>query len=413
MSKKNKNTNVDAPKSFLGLKIFLASMIVVFGALLVYKVVLLVACINEIRECESYIEKAEEYASEGDYEKAIKLLEDAYEEIESADIKAALKDIKKQKEAAEEKESEEKNKEEEAFRLDDDENSEEKNDESDIDEPAKETSSSNPMNMYMEFLEGNRGAYVTETEAAFLDGYINENNMVYMVDILKMLKVNHLDVMGYDDKLSYINYSYIDCGNDGRPELAVRFVGLDFYCEDDDSSMTYVLRCENGELEICYSGFSHARGIVDIYYYGLTEYMGSGGAGAIYGNYSVINQNGEYQEVYGIDSLYSLWAGEINYEAYEECFDYDQENNELCVATYYIGDGIYHTYEIDYSCEEECLKFIGLLEESGMEFCPIEEIEKLIADNMQQNGIKEECLEKKELTWQILDESLYSEYVGD
>ena len=108
-----------------------------------------------------------------------------------------------------------------------------------------------------------------------------------------------------------------------------------------------------------------------------------------------------------------MWTGEINYDAYEECFDYDQENDDLCISTYYIGDGIYKTYEIDYDCEEDCLKFIGLLEESGMEFCSIDEIEKLIADNMQKNGMKEECLEKKEITWQILDESLYSEYVGD
>lgn len=413
MSKKNKNTNVDAPKSFLGLKIFLASMVVVFGALLVYKVVSLVECINEIRECESYIEKAEEYASEGDYEKAIKLLEDAYEEIESADIKAALKDIKKQKEATEGKESEEKNKEEEAFRLDDDENSEEKNDESGIDEPAEETASLNPMNMYMEFLEGNRGAYAVGTGTDSLAGYADANNMVYMTDILEMLKSEYLDLTGWDDKLSYIQYSYIDCGKDGVQELAVRFVGLDYYSGDDDSSMTYVLRCENGELDICYSGVSYARGMENLYYYGLTDYMGSSGAGSVYGNYSLISQDGEYQEVYGISSKYGMWTGEINYDAYEECFDYDQENDDLCISTYYIGDGFYKTYEIDYDCEEDCLKFIGLLEESGMEFCSIDEIEKLIADNMQKNGMKEECLEKKELTWQILDESLYSEYVGD
>lgn len=392
----NRSGSVGSPKSYLGLKIFLSCMIVVFGAVLVYRVISLVTCINEINECESYIEKAEEYASEGDYAKAIKLLEEVYEETDSKDIKEVLKDIKKKQREAENKETEEK---EERGRTEE--------------ELAISDNETNLTDMYMEFLEGNRGAYVSAEGTDSLNGYMDANNMVYMADILEMLKKEYLDFAGWDDKLSYIQYSYIDCGSDADPELAVRFVGLDYYFGDDDSSMTYVLKCENGELAICYSGFSYARGIENIYYYGLVEYMGSGGAGSVYGNYSLINQNGEYQEIYSRDSQYGMWASEINYEIYDQCFKYDQENDELCISTYYIGDGIYKTYEIDYDCEEDCLKFVELLEEDGMEFWTKEEIDKLIADNMQKHGMKKECLEKKEIAWQMLDEPLYSEYVGD
>ena len=72
----------------------------------------------------------------------------------------------------------------------------------------------------------------------------------------------------------------------------------------------------------------------------------------------------------------------------------------------YVGQNYY-----DY--EEECLSFIQLLEEKGIVFCSKEDIDLLIKSNMLDNGMKEECMEKREIDWQMLDESMYSEYVGD
>ena len=56
-----------------------------------------------------------------------------------------------------------------------------------------------------------------------------------------------------------VEYAYIDCGNDGVEELAVRFVGMGIYEPGDDSTVVYVIKEIDGQLEYCYKYQTWAR----------------------------------------------------------------------------------------------------------------------------------------------------------
>ncbi len=431
-------------------KVLLIVVAVIILAVLIGAIVFLTARAKKAGEYATYIEEAESYAEEGEFDRAVKelkkaiklsekdevaylllsdiyeemgeydkatdILEEGYEKTDSPKIKKAIKKMQENRDeepvlpgesVAETAPAEERTEEAVAEEIPAETGTGES------EETPQRIMEEEILDLYDDFLKGNTSACVSNDVTGTFEGYMDANNRVAMQDILEMLKAEYLDYSGSDEKLSSIQYSVIDCGKDGVPDLALRFVGLDYYCDDDDSNMTFAIRYEDGELSVCYAGFHYARGILELYHYGLAEYLGSGGAGALYDSYSLIGEDGRCEEVYSASHNYGMWAGEIDYDAYEECFDYEQENDELCIATYYIGDGVFHTYEIDYDYEEECLNFIQLLEEKGIVFCSKEDIDLLIMSNMLDNGMKEECMEKREIDWLTLHESFYSEYVGE
>lgn len=254
-----------------------------------------------------------------------------------------------------------------------------------------------PLLVYQNFLQGKGNLTVHVGEGKWF-GSQEEMNLTFQDMLAKVVDT----YLGYSDRdtVNSIEYAYLDCGNDGVEELALRFVGLDIYSDDDNSDATVVISCKDGALELVYSCESWARSNTEINYYGCIDSGGSGGAGAYYIEMGYINADGVVQTVYTGEILGGWWVSYVSEELYQEAFG-DSEDPDMQISVFNFDDSSYYVAELGDYATQECLDYIALCQAQGMTFVQDQEIDDIFMQRIAELGIQEEWLEEHELYWRI------------
>lgn len=95
-----------------------------------------------------------------------------------------------------------------------------------------------------------------------------------------------------------VDFAYIDCGNDGIPELALQFTGLGIYSPEDDSSIVFIIKENDGKLNSYFSVENWARSYTTVNKYGIISSWGSAGAGEHGGYDGYIDSTGHFKEIF-------------------------------------------------------------------------------------------------------------------
>ncbi len=112
---------------------------------------------------------------------------------------------------------------------------------------------------------------------------------------------------------SKVDYSFIDCGKDGVPELlAVAQFGEEF-------DLIMIIKEIDGELVMCYDQDSWSRSYVEVKDNGIIEGSGSGGAAVHIVDYAYVDAKGDYKFYYGVEETLTMYG---DYYAYKTGEDY-------------------------------------------------------------------------------------------
>ena len=195
---------------------------------------------------------------------------------------------------------------------------------------------------------------------------------------------------GYEqsnDKLN-VSFSYLDCGDDGIPELALEFKGLGLYNPEDDSTVVFIIKESGGKLYSYYHFETWARSSTEINEKGVISSFGSGGAAEHGGYEAFIDSTGHCKEVYytwesGIeasDTTYSAYVTLTIDDTTSEYFCTDDESiPEDALAQFVEFRGIENADQIPTLTSEELSK----------------QTQELIENAFSKNGVTKEMREAK------------------
>ena len=230
---------------------------------------------------EAYEELAEIYVELEEYELAIEILEEGYQETE---VKGLSKKVEKVKELFASVETEETDivmKEEEgnAVAVESDAEMQATVEEvMTVEVEAEPEQEQENKNLYVRFLEGSEPLYFYSNQYEYEEEYLFETNRGYTLsEIVDVLRENYGHYEG-TPAVKSVAYSYIDCGKDGIKEMAIQFNGMNIYSPDDDSTVVYIIKNRKERLELCYVYETWARSYSSINEYGFYESAGSNGA---------------------------------------------------------------------------------------------------------------------------------------
>lgn len=200
------------------------------------------------------------------------------------------------------------------------------------------------------------------------------------------------------DRLPYIQYTYLDCGGDGVEELAIRFVGLDIYAQDDDSDCTMIITCSGDLLEVVYTCESWARSYTSPLYHGCIPSSGSAGAGDHPFDMEYLDADGNLHTVYDAEELGGIWFRRLDPDIYDTVFGSDEPN--AAITHYYMNGTDYLVVQtFDDLPDPRFEEYASLCEQKGMRFVSRDEILELIEQYAGELGIETEWLYEEELSW--------------
>ena len=231
-------------------------------------------------------------------------------------------------------------------------------------------------------------------------------------------------------ELEGIEYSYLDCGNDGNEELAVCIHTPSL----EDWAEYLIIKEIDGKLECLYSNEGWSRSRVGINKYGYIYGDGSGGASNHYFEKSYIDAHGNWHYIYGdettvfdcSDTEYpgDIWGGEGEHVSLEMplpgsfvffSFDFnnteDEKDNVFSYAQYsgdYENDnglgGYFYCKLIEddgiYDDEYPLKKFYDAV---GIETISIKELNELIREKAEAEGFTPEIASAEDVEWKELE----------
>lgn len=206
---------------------------------------------------------------------------------------------------------------------------------------------------------------------------------------------------GYESLVeSYDRYAWIDCGNDGKRELVVRYGNYDWIY--DSTVLAYI----DGEVECIYSYGNYIAmpmysESLDYYGYGKSSYLLVHASGWYSSSSAyILDKTGEKKEIYHSSNV-------VDIASYVESHGIDTEvlydgngsvNWSLNDVT--IGDKSYIQHDSEGKQDERYIKLVQKFEEKGIKFYDSEYLDKLISEREEQLGYTREMKEsKKELEW--------------
>jgi len=276
-----------------------------------------------------------------------------------------------------------------------------------LEEPGEETV--DEMKVYGEFLKGERGLYVKADSLYWGVNRFSAWDEYTLEDILDLLQMDYwMDGGGADREIAEMEYAYLDCGGDGFHELAVRLTGMGICGAGDDSSITFLISCKSGRLELCYAFENWCRSWTDMYYYGFVDSGGSNGASNYAFDELFLDADCEKQVIFEANRTWGL-GGLGNYgEDFEKIFADGEELHvpDMSMTSYWIGERSYWSYEIEateMAEAEKCEEFMEVLRRNGEKIYTEAEIGEIVRDRRRELGIKEEWMERKELQWEKME----------
>lgn len=244
----------------------------------------------------------------------------------------------------------------------------------------------------------------------FLRGELPTKEGKYLLDFL----ADYEDGVDWDGYVDEIDYAYLDLGNDKIQELLVTFVGMDFYCADDDSTDEYILKYDEDGLRVCYEFQTWARSDTEVSYCGIVKGSGSNGATSHAKDGAVLDGEGSLIPVYSSEIEGDLSIG------YMEPFHQDGVDMAVVAAalpgvelsSYEIGNQYYLAYdETDYNTMSFAEVSSILSSRFGYQLYTTNQINDKIDEYAESIGLDVWSLkEVPELKTEVLDKQYYGIY---
>lgn len=210
---------------------------------------------------------------------------------------------------------------------------------------------------YEAFLAGKRTAKIENncyTDISYIGGTITdsaakeEKDGLFLSELYERISKEITENRGAGS-IGRMEYALIDCGSDGKKQLALRAYGVNIYASDDDSDLTMVFDYKDGAVSLIYAADSWARSENTLYQNGYVFGGGSGGAASHYVWEGIIGADGVYHKVYdchietgqglyGMSSCYEVWDSSDNDAFPAEFCEY--EMNGETIYSYYILDDV-------------------------------------------------------------------------
>ncbi|MCM1497200.1 MAG: hypothetical protein NC124_01915 [Clostridium sp.] len=281
----------------------------------------------------------------------------------------------------------------------------------------------NETEAYQAFLNGECGVVLSDTytdDIQYLASCLTEGEEYTLYDILNRLNNEpwRYEVEEYGKRASFwvnygtdISYTYIDCGRDGRKELALRLgrSSADYF------QGIYILQYRDNQLYLCYGIDSWSRRHVWMNQYGYLGEDGSGGAW-LHGGMDIL-LDGE-----GVS--HRIWEYTIRFQNYNFTY-YDDDSTagllheaeaawmeEHDINTSYALAGLsiqmsivdgnyYYTYDYSPDCEkaEDIESFIQSCEEAGVSFSSESELAAAIQAREEEFDAAAIAKDRNELIW--------------
>ena len=281
--------------------------------------------------------------------------------------------------------------------------------------------------MYTDFLNDEVQLFFhkyNEYDARGVESYFDKERGYTLSEIVDVLCAHYFEYTGKTD-VGAIKYAYMDCGNDGVQEMAVCFTGMDIYCEDDDSTLVYIIKEIDDQLELCYCYETWARSSASINEYGYYVSSGSGGASLHGTEFGYIDENGDWNYIAYIEEQSDISA--LSYpeelsqiptvaasKSYEGTIVFlTYRFTEYTDADYYAGvemdDDLYtfEVYDDDYNEISDESTYIDsvykdIFDEAGVLIFSKDEMEEMLSERKDAVGVTDEIAEGKELEWKSI-----------
>ena len=294
--------------------------------------------------------------------------------------------------------------------------------------------------MYESFLAGTEPLYF---DIANVDGMligdtyepVYKEDTPYILDEVINTWLMQANEYGEDYAIGEVKYTYIDCGQDGEPELAISFEGLNINAGYPEMQQACIIKAIDDKLQLCFSRDYGYRAYLTIKDNGTMVYSGSNGAAYHTNIYEMVDKEGKYEYIYGVDTSY------IPQDLFYEIDDYDESeyddvlSNSMygeytfreyegpAVESYesYLKDAKYVYYSVDeyyeetndmsvYEPDSDYAKMFAL---TGRTFVTPDEIDKIINNRLKELGVTQEMLDEDEVEWTVLRERPELETAGD
>lgn len=213
----------------------------------------------------------------------------------------------------------------------------------------------------------------------------------------------------YEGEVNSISYAYIDCGNDGVKELALKMVGP--FAEPAESTMTFIIKEIDGKPELVYAFTQWSRSETTINKYGFITGSGSNSASNHGYDEAYINADGKYMYGFYEEEEYDAYAFGMLRE--HDDFNVDSLDNMLAVYTLrldeydsalpeheYYSYNVYdsNTYEeVDVPSLYTDSKYKDIMDSfKDISFISMDEMKKMEKEKMESIGVTDEIRNAEE-----------------
>ena len=198
-------------------------------------------------------------------------------------------------------------------------------------------------------------------------------------------KYGYIEMLDPKDMLN-VQFSYLDCGQDGVPELAVEIRGISICAYHDDSTLFMLIKEKEGKLQCTFAGDQWDRWRATINEAGVYAGVSEGGM-TTNGRIGMFDANAEYHEIFSCEKDFDrhpfryISAGkEVPDEERSVCVN-------KCTTTI---DGTDYTYYVEADTGEEIYSSLVKVDPSCL---PRDEVVRLEDIALEKCGCTKECLE--------------------
>ena len=213
----------------------------------------------------------------------------------------------------------------------------------------------------------------------------------------------------YEGEVQSIEYAYIDCGNDGVNELALKMVGP--FADPSESTMTFIIKELDGKPELVYAFSQWSRSQRTINKYGFITGSGSNSASNHGYDEAYINADGKYMYGFYEEEEYDINA----FGMLRDHDDFDAEGLDNMLAVYTLRldqydaanpQQEYYSYNVHDSNTYEEVDVPNLYTDSkykdimdsfkDISFISMDEMKKMEKEKMESIGVTDEIRNAEE-----------------
>lgn len=272
------------------------------------------------------------------------------------------------------------------------------------------------------FLNGEKNCKIADHEKAWMLEF--DNTKEYSLsDIIQVSEDGSF--VAEDVKVESVSYSFIDCGLDGKTDLAV--------CLDYDPAQSptdyFIFTLKNGEIYLVDYEYSYYVYFTDILDTGFISYSGRENAVTHFWGYGFVNADGEYVYDYEIYEQAALPTPLIpdtylpnDFEGYAEetydengeyfadvynfttfTYDYDDVSSFEEYYNEYKSHNMATFYDYDGNNVEPSDELKKFYDDNEIYWYTESEIDELVADHEDEIGLTDEIKNGEAITWTVLE----------